>query len=174
MELALAQRVAETCGAGVRLEAGPDDRAELHVTLIPSTLLASPGGGRPAAPRHGTRVLIIEDDDANRHALRRLLEREGYVVGAAQDGSDALRLLARERPDAVVLDLQMPRMDGRETWDRLRSRWPDLARRVVFVTGDDTRAGSADFLQATGQPIVRKPYELSELLTALATVVPAG
>ncbi len=174
VELALAQRVAETCSAGVRLEAGPDGRAELHVTLIPSTLLASPGGRPPATPRRGTRVLIVEDDEANRHALRRLLEREGYVVGAAQDGRDALRLLARERPDAVILDLQMPRMDGRETWERLRSRWPDLAGRVVFVTGDDTRAGSATFLQTTGQPIVRKPYELPELLSALATVVRAG
>jgi len=174
VELALAQRVAETCGAGVRLETGPGGAAELHVTLIPSTLLASPPGRAPAAPRPGTRVLVVEDDDANRHALRRLLAREGYAVSAARNGADALALLAREHPDALVLDLQMPQMGGRETWERIRTQWPDLARRIVFVTGDDTRAGSADFLRATGRPVVRKPYELPELLAALAAVVPGA
>jgi DNA-binding response OmpR family regulator len=74
--------------------------------------------------------------------------------------------------DAVVLDLRMPRMDGREAFARIRERWPGLARRVVFVTGDDVGAEWSEFVRATGQPALRKPFEIAELLAALAAVTP--
>jgi two-component system NtrC family sensor kinase len=169
VELALAQRVAETCGAGVRLEAGAGGMAEVYVTLIPSSLLARPPRRSPA-PFTGAHILLAEDDDANREALQRLLERHGHRVTAAADGAVALEHLGREQPDAIVLDLQMPRVDGREAFERLAARWPALARRVVFVTGDDQRAATSDFLRGTHQPVVRKPYEIAELLAAVAEV----
>ena len=172
VELALAQRVAETCGAGVRLEAGPGGAAEVYVTLIPSNLLAPPPRRTPR-PFSGAHILLAEDDDANREALRRLLERHGHRVTAAADGATALEELGREQPDAIVLDLQMPRVDGREAFERLAARWPALARRVVFVTGDDQRAATSEFLRSTRQPVVRKPYEITELLAAVAEVAQA-
>jgi two-component system NtrC family sensor kinase len=168
VELALAQRVAETCGAGVRLETGPDGAAELNVTLIPSTLLAPPPRRGPAEPPAGARVLVAEDDAVNRRALAKLLERSGYSVTAVADGAQALAHLEEETPDLLLLDLQMPALDGREVFRRVAARWPALARRVVFVTGDETRAASGDFLRESGQPVVRKPYEIADLLATLA------
>ncbi len=170
VELALAQRVAETCGAGVRLETGPGGAAELNVTLIPSSLLAPPPRRGPAGPRAGSRVLVAEDDASNRHALTRLLERSGYVVTAVADGAAALVALERETPDFVILDIQMPDVDGAEVYRRVAARWPAVARRVVFLTGDETREASGDFLRASGRPVVRKPYELADLLATLADV----
>jgi CheY-like chemotaxis protein len=171
VELALAQRVAETCGAALRVEPAEDGGADVTVTLIPSRLLEAP----PRRPRtNGTgapgRVLVADDDAANRRVLSQLLQSHGHEVITAQDGVEALERLAAARFDAVVVDLQMPRLGGRGVYEEVRRREPDLARRFVFVTGDDVRAASHDFLESVPQPAVRKPYEIAELLAAVEAV----
>jgi two-component system NtrC family sensor kinase len=174
VELALAQRVAETCGAGLRLESAAAGGAEVAVTLMPTSLLRPPEPAtRAAAATAGLRVLVADDDAANRRTLARLLERHGHRVEVAGDGVEALERLAAGPVDAVVLDLRMPRMDGREAFARIGERWPALARRVVFVTGDDVGAEWGDFVRGTGQPALRKPFEIADLLAALAAVVRA-
>ena len=174
VELALAQRVAETCGAGLRLEATAAGGAEVAVTLMPTSLLRPPGlATRGAAATTGLRILVADDDAANRRTLARLLERHGHQVVVAGDGVEALERLEDGPVDAVVLDLRMPRLDGREAFARIGQRWPALARRVVFVTGDDIGAEWGDFVRDTGRPALRKPFEIAELLAALAAVGPA-
>ena len=173
VELALAQRVAETCGAGLRLEAAAAGGAEVALTLMPTSLLRPPEPAtRAATATSGLRILVAEDDDANRRTLTRLLERHGHKVMVAANGAEALELLGAEPVDAIVMDLRMPRMDGRAAFARIRERWPALARRVVFVTGDDIGAEWGDFVRGTGQPTLRKPFEIAELLAALAAVAP--
>ena len=173
VELALAQRVAESCGAGVRLEAAAGGSAEVTVTLIPTTLFAPPPRYSPPPTRRftGGEVLVADDDDANRAALGRLLQHHGHRVTLAANGLEALAVLERGgRPDVIVLDLQMPRLGGQEAYERILAAWPTLARRVVFVTGDDARADSGDFLRRAGQPVVRKPFEIADLLAAVTAV----
>lgn len=172
VELALAQRVAETCGAALRVEPGEGGGAEVTVTLIPSRLLEAPpprtrsSGGTLA---HG-RVLVADDDAANRRALSQVLQSQGHEVVTASDGVEALEQLASARFDAVVVDLQMPRLGGRGVYEEVQRREPELARRFVFVTGDDVRAASHEFLQNVPQPTVRKPYEIADLLAAVDAV----
>jgi CheY-like chemotaxis protein len=172
LELALAQRVAETCGAALRVEPGERGGAEATVTLIPSRLLDAPprrtrtsGGSVPPG-----RVLVADDDDANRRALSQLLQSHGHEVVTAVDGVEALERLAATRFDAVVVDLQMPRLGGRGVYEEVQRREPALARRFVFVTGDDVRAASHEFLADVQQPTVRKPYEIADLLAAVEAV----
>ena len=171
VELALAQRVAERCRAALRVEPAAGTGAEATVTLIPSRLLEpprrTPAGGAPAAPG---RVLVGDDDDANRRALAQLLQSQGHDVVTAVDGVAALERLAADRFDAVVVDLQMPRLGGRAVYEEVQRREPGLARRFVFVTGDDVRAASHQFLTQVPQPTVRKPYEIAELLAAVDAV----
>lgn len=171
VELALAQRVAETCGAALRVEPGEAGGAEVTVTLIPSRLLDAPIRRRTSG---GTqvpgRVLVADDDAANRRALAQLLQSQGHEVVTAADGVEALERLATARFDAVVVDLQMPRMGGRGVYEEVQRREPALARRFVFVTGDDVRAASHDFLLTLSQPTVRKPYEIADLLAAVEAV----
>jgi CheY-like chemotaxis protein len=176
LELALAQRVAETCGAGLRVEPGASGGAEVTVTLIPSRLLEAPlprARLSPPGVQRG-RVLVADDDLANRRALMQLLQAHGHEVTTAADGVEALERLASETFDAIVVDLQMPRLGGRGMYEEVQRTTPELARRFVFVTGDDVRAASHEFLQRVPQPTIRKPYEIQDLLSAVDVVSSSG
>lgn len=172
MELALAQRVAENCGAGLRIEAGPAGGAEVTVTLIPARLVDTPLP-QASEPSRAVRILLAEDDDGNRRAMTRLLEQHGHRVTAVADGAEALAQLDGQPFDVVVMDLQMPRLDGRGVYERTFAATPGLARRFVFVTGDAYRAASHEFLRTVPQPVLRKPYEIDDLLAAIARVAGA-
>src|SRR6185436_1797482 len=83
-------------------------------------------------------VLVVEDDATLRELYRSTLRSAGYAVVAVEDGIDALRRVERGRPDAVVLDLGLPRLNGRDVKRELKSR-PDTEHiPVVVVSGNDT------------------------------------
>lgn len=171
-ELSLARRVAENCSAGLQLAAGAAGGAAVAVTFIPGHLVAGPlprlrGGAVPVAR---ARVLVADDDRANREALAQLLGRAGHQVTLAADGEQALDRLASERFDAVIVDLNMPRVSGRALYERTMTTAPDQAGRFVFVTGDDARAVSQEFLQHVPQPLLFKPYVFADLLVAIDEV----
>lgn len=83
----------------------------------------------------GERILLVEDDDDTRHLNRLILEMGGYTVLEAANGREALRLAAAERPALVLMDLNLPGMDGRETARRLREAPETAALPVVALSG---------------------------------------
>jgi two-component system response regulator DegU len=96
-------------------------------------------------------ILLVDDDEGFRRTLWRLLTQEGRAVRVeeAVDGEEALRRVAARRPDVVLMDLTMPRMNGVEATRRLKSRWPDLPVIVLTVHDDPVyertaRAAGAD------------------------------
>jgi chemosensory pili system protein ChpA (sensor histidine kinase/response regulator) len=101
------------------------------------------------------RILIVEDDDANREFLRAFLEGEGFAVATARDGRDALVWLnGRWAPDLVLLDLEMPRMSG---WEFIQAadRLEHLeATRVMMLTGRTQRVKILDWLSKPAPPDV--------------------
>src|SRR5438445_366010 len=104
--------------------------------------------------------------------MRLLLEREGHEVVAVENGLEAIERLgpASDRFDAVVTDLQMPRLGGRALYEQLREQRPLLAERFVFVTGDRARDETRRFLEECGQPAVMKPYDFNDLISAIGKV----
>ena len=82
------------------------------------------------------RILVVDDDRAVRESLRRSLSFNGYSVELAQDGREALDLIANDRPDALVLDVMMPRLDGLEVCRQLRSTGDDLP--ILVLTARDS------------------------------------
>jgi CheY-like chemotaxis protein len=172
-ELALARRAAEQCGAGLQFGTNEAGQAEVAVTFIPGRLLAAPplrrlrAGAAPVTQMH---ILVADDDRGNREALAQILGREGHRVTLAANGEEALDHLARTPFDAVVVDVHMPRLGGQAVYERTLSRSPELARRFVFVSGDDARASSRDFLEHVAQPRLFKPYTLADLLVAIGEV----
>src|SRR5256886_6916333 len=82
------------------------------------------------------RILVVDDDAVNRQAMRLLLEREGHEVVAVENGLEAIERLgpASDHFDAVVTDLQMPRLGGRALYEQMIEQRPRLAEHFVFVT----------------------------------------
>ena len=82
------------------------------------------------------RILVVDDDRAVRESLRRSLSFNGYSVELAHDGVEALDMIASDRPDALVLDVMMPRLDGLEVCRHLRSTGDDLP--ILVLTARDS------------------------------------
>lgn len=173
IEFALARALVQSSGGTLRLRPRGGGGAEVVVTLPRSVLGAhpAPGGDPPSLPK--LRVLVVDDDAVNRQAMELLLRREGHEVVGVENGLEAIgRLEGRERPfDVVITDLQMPRLGGRALYEQLVEERPALAQRFIFVTGDQARAETRQFLEACGQPSVLKPYDLSDLMRAIAEIV---
>jgi len=176
IEFALARALAQSSGGTLRLRPRSEGSAEVVVTLPKSVLppLAQTTAATPTLPK--LRILVVDDDAVNRQAMRLLLEREGHEVVAVENGLEAVERLgpASEGFDAVVTDLQMPRLGGRALFEQLVDERPQLARRFVFVTGDRARDETRRFLEECGQPSVLKPYDLGDLITAIGKVTKRG
>jgi len=111
------------------------------------------------------RVLVVDDEPAVRESLERSLRFEGYEVGSARDGVEALDAVSRDRPDIVVLDVMMPRMDGLETCRQLRARGDDLP--VLMLTARDGLADRVSGLDVGADDYLVKPFALEELFARL-------
>jgi two-component system response regulator MprA len=114
-------------------------------------------------------ILIAEDDRAVREALQRALQFEGYAVITAPDGGRALELLASDEPDAVVLDVMMPGIDGLTVCRRLRDK--GIAVPVLMLTARHEIADRVAGLDAGADDYLVKPYALDELLARLRALL---
>jgi len=100
----------------------------------------------------------------------RTLVQAGYTVDGVADGMEALDALGSRRYRAILCDLKMPFVGGQDFYDQLRAQAPDLAERVVFITGTDDVAGKR-FLAQSRRPVLQKPYEIKDMLTIVAQLV---
>jgi two-component system response regulator MprA len=114
-------------------------------------------------------ILVVDDDQAVRDSLRRSLAFNGYEVELASDGLAALEAIAKRRPDAVVLDVMMPRLDGLEACRRLRSAGEDLP--VLLLTARDAVPDRVAGLDAGADDYLPKPFALEELLARLRALL---
>lgn len=115
------------------------------------------------------RILVVDDDRAVRDSLRRSLSFNGYTVDLAVDGMDALEKVAASRPDALVLDVMMPRLDGLEVCRRLRSTGDDLP--ILVLTARDSVSERVAGLDAGADDYLPKPFALEELLARLRALL---
>jgi two-component system, OmpR family, response regulator MprA len=115
------------------------------------------------------RILVVDDDRAVRESLRRSLAFNGYQVELAGDGQAALEAVAAHRPDAMVLDVMMPRLDGLEVCRRLRSSGDDLP--ILVLTARDAVSDRVGGLDAGADDYLPKPFALEELLARLRALL---
>jgi two-component system response regulator MprA len=115
------------------------------------------------------RILVVDDDRAVRESLRRSLAFNGYTVDLAEDGVEALEAITNERPDALVLDVMMPRLDGLEVCRQLRSSGDDLP--ILVLTARDTVSERVSGLDAGADDYLPKPFALEELLARLRALL---
>jgi two-component system response regulator MprA len=115
------------------------------------------------------RILVVDDDQAVRESLRRSLEFNGYDVTLAQDGAEALAAIGRSAPDALVVDVMMPRLDGLETTRALRAAGNDLP--ILVLTARDSVGDRVEGLDAGADDYLTKPFALEELLARLRALL---
>jgi two-component system response regulator MprA len=109
-------------------------------------------------------ILVVEDDRPIRDLLRRGLIFEGYTVETAEDGETALRIVREKEPDAVILDLMLPGIDGLEVCRRLRSV---SSTPILMLTARDTVPDRVTGLDAGADDYMVKPFAFDELLARL-------
>jgi two-component system phosphate regulon response regulator PhoB len=116
-------------------------------------------------------VLVVEDDPSNRLLLRRILEDDGYAVAEAADGPAALRALSSDAPDAVVLDLGLPGVDGVEVLRRVRR---ESGVPVLVLSGRTQEQVKLSVLDAGADDYVVKPYSPPELAARVRALLRRG
>jgi two-component system KDP operon response regulator KdpE len=118
--------------------------------------------------RVGLRVLIVDDEIAILRFLRVALNGEGFVVFEASSGQEALKALALERPDLLLLDLGLPDMDGVQVTRRLRE-WSQVP--VIILSVREQEADKVAALDAGADDYLTKPFGVGELLARIRTVL---
>ncbi|MEU3982939.1 response regulator transcription factor [Streptomyces sp. NPDC026672] len=119
--------------------------------------------------RDPQRILIVDDEPAVREALQRSLAFEGYDTEVAVDGADALEKAAAYQPDLVVLDIQMPRMDGLTAARRIRGAGTTTP--ILMLTARDTVGDRVTGLDAGADDYLVKPFELDELFARIRALL---
>ncbi len=160
--------------------AKPLHQSQLFDTLV--SLLASDAAPRAgAAPtakpridagmaeRHPLRILLAEDNVVNQKLALRLLQQMGYRADIAANGIEAIECCARQPYDVVLMDVQMPEMDGLEATRRIVARWPEAARRprIVAMTANAMQGDREACLAAGMDDYVTKPIRVEALVQAL-------
>ncbi|MDP2854433.1 MAG: response regulator, partial [Smithellaceae bacterium] len=116
-------------------------------------------------------ILIVEDDEKNMKLLRDILQVSGYVTIEADDGRKAVELARQERPDLILMDIQLPILDGLEATKLIRAdpatqHIPIFALTAFAMGGDRER-----FIQAGCDDYISKPYNISELLEKVKKIL---
>jgi DNA-binding response OmpR family regulator len=116
-----------------------------------------------------TRILIIEDDNDLRRNIVDLLELENYEVFAAVDGEEGVRLSRELKPNLVVCDIMMPKLDGYGVIKQLRQDREGMMTPVIFLTAKTDRQSMRLGMELGADDYLPKPFTQHELLTAIQT-----
>jgi signal transduction histidine kinase len=180
--LAISKALAEQMGGALWVESELGRGSAFHF-VVPAQAVAQP----PPPPRHftiqdasagglpGLRVILAEDNLVNRLATLGLLERLGYRADSAANGAELLERLSREEYDVVLMDVQMPELDGLEATRRIRRDLPggrDL--RIIALTAAAFPEDRARCFEAGMDDYLSKPINLDDLVGALRRAQPVG
>jgi PAS domain S-box-containing protein len=173
--LAVSRSVAREHGGDLILEAaaaqpGASFRLSLPISGTPVADTV-PGVLAPAGDAAQARVLVVDDEPELAGLMRDMLEGAGYDVATAESGAVALELLNEARFDAIVSDLRMPDMDGAALWREVSVRQPQLARCMLFVTGDTLSPDAREFLRGARCAALDKPFSKADLLGRVAALL---
>lgn len=119
-------------------------------------------------------TLIVDDEAEVRQTLAEILQSAGHRVVTAASGHEALRQMGQAHFDVIVTDMRMPGLDGRALYREIERRWPEQARRVVFVTGDTLTSGLREFAANCGRPVIEKPFLPADVRRVVAETAAGG
>jgi CheY-like chemotaxis protein len=136
-------------------------------------LVEDPNGAPPASAARGvgTCVLLVEDEDQLRRVMKDLLEREGYTVAEARDGVQALDQVDRFAPDVIILDLNLPGLDGYTVLTQLRSRPATRTIPIMVLTAKGDEDNEVRVFELGADDFITKPFRAKALSARLEAVL---
>jgi CheY-like chemotaxis protein len=161
--LSICHGIVASLGGRIEAESTPGRGSAFRVTLPASP--GSPGARPPRRPSVATarrRILLAEDDPLVARAVRRTLSRD-HDVSLVESGRAALEILAREQFDLVISDLLMPEMTGMDLHAELSRTRPEIANRMIFLSGGAFTEAAREFLARVPNPQIEKPFDPQQL-----------
>jgi CheY-like chemotaxis protein len=129
---------------------------------------------RELGARHPLRILLAEDNVVNQKVALKILDKMGYRADVATNGKEALEAVERQRYDVVLMDVQMPEMDGIEATTRIRDRFGDERPRIIALTANALQGDRERYLGVGMDDYISKPIKADELASALTQVRSPG
>jgi PAS domain S-box-containing protein len=170
VSLALCQSLVLELNGTIDVDSAPGrgTRVTLRLPAAAAPAIPSPAAARPNG-RRPLRILIVDDEEKVAEALRRLLRP--HQVDILTSGAAALERLLEDPVDVIICDLMMDGMSGMDLYDALRMRRPELAERIVFMTGGAYTNRSRSFLDMIPNHRLNKPFQTDVIQSILATFV---
>jgi two-component system NtrC family sensor kinase len=171
--LALSLGIVEAHGGQLTVDCPADGGAVFSIALPVSIVETSCAGtSAPAKSKAGRRTILVVDDEREiRETLAQILAGEQHRVVTAVSGREALERMATDHFDVILTDVRMPDLDGRALYQEIERRWPRLAGRVVFVTGDTLSVALQDFVSTSGRRVIEKPFLPSDVRRVIAEMI---
>jgi len=120
---------------------------------------------------HPSTILVVDDDPRNVRLMESILKSSGYPVLSASDGEQALEVIAKEHPDAVLLDVMMPRMSGLEVCQKLRGQYETRLLPIIMVTALNALEEKVQALEMGADDFLSKPVNRVEMLAKLRSIL---
>ena len=111
------------------------------------------------------RVLVVEDEPVISRVCSQALRGEGFEVDIAANGNIAEGMLEKKEYDLILIDIRTPVMNGKQLYQSINDKHPDLTDRIIFTTGDLLGGGTKSFLEQSGRLFLPKPFTPDELKT---------
>lgn len=171
--LALAHNVVKQHGGSIFVESAEGAGTTFHI-FVPVAGVFTPAQetAATAVPPNVHTIVVVEDEPEVAAGIVALLELDGLAIAVARNGDEAIDVIERVQPDAVILDIGLPDIDGTEIYERIARLWPTLP--VIFASGHTDASRLAEYLTRPNVVSMTKPYEVAELYSALHVVLQGG
>ncbi len=175
--LKIRERLRDLRLKGLSLSQIADQLAAARQDLMPAPMTGQPGSGMAAPgnpgadPNRPPRVLIVDDEEEVRLSVGEFLETKGFVIAEAGDGEEALAKAFTEKPDLILLDLRLPKVDGYQVCQTLKGNPITSVIPIIMITALNTTPQKVKGIEFGADDYVEKPFDLEELSARIKMVM---
>ena len=175
--LKIRERLRDLRLKGLSLSQIADQLTTARQDIMPAALPREPGSGGPAPgspaadANRPPRVLIVDDEEEVRLSVGEYLETKGFVIAEAEDGEEALAKAFTEKPDLILLDLRLPKVDGYQVCQTLKGNPITSVIPIIMITALNTTNQKVKGIEFGADDYVEKPFDLEELSARIKMVM---